>query len=73
MVAVFKVTVGDGKDGEDKFYTRAEVFMKGEKGIFSFNDIIIIILYVWFINELEFMRKNQFFWIILVSFILILS
>ena len=46
MVSVFKVTEGDGKDGEDNFYPRAEFFMKGEKGLFSFNDIIIIILYV---------------------------
>lgn len=31
MVSAFEVTEGDGKDGEDKVYPRAEVFMKGEK------------------------------------------
>lgn len=46
MVSAFKITEGDGKDEGDQLYLRAEVFMKGEKGLLSYNTIIIIIFYV---------------------------
>lgn len=46
VVSAFKITEGDGKDEGDQLYLRAEVFMKGEKGLLSYNTIIIIIFYV---------------------------
>ena len=46
MVLTIKVTKGDGKDGEDRLYLGADVFMKGERELFSYKNIILIIFCV---------------------------